>query len=114
MARNEMKIMGVPILVLIMLNLAEADYNPSLVKVVPNIVFNKLTCPAQCGVDCLLSILGYPVCFAICVAKCPKTSIDVDNCIATCGINKSIIINIDARGDVVSMVDSCLQKCQRK
>ncbi|RDX82759.1 hypothetical protein CR513_36412, partial [Mucuna pruriens] len=68
-----MKITGIVILIMIMLGFTQAGFNLPSMKTAPIIVPDKLTCPAQCGIDCILSNLAYPICFAICVAKCPKT-----------------------------------------
>ncbi|CAJ1979282.1 unnamed protein product [Sphenostylis stenocarpa] len=73
--------------------------------------FGSLTCPAKCGIHCVLANLAYPLCFALCVATCPKKSKNGLQCIRRCGVNKSITINVDARGVVTSVVDSCLQAC---
>ncbi|KAG4974426.1 hypothetical protein JHK87_031247 [Glycine soja] len=109
MGKNEMEIIGMTIMV--MLIFVQADYCYASMKTQPD----KLTCPAQCGIDCLVANIGYPICFAICVAKCRKTAtIDKYDCITGCGVNKSITVNIDAHGFVSYVEDSCLQKCQNK
>jgi len=78
MAKNEMKNIGVVVVIMIMLCFSEA----------------KLTCPAQCGISCILANLAYLICFAICVAKCPRMSNEATQCMSHCGVNKSINIKI--------------------
>ncbi|ESW04274.1 hypothetical protein PHAVU_011G081600 [Phaseolus vulgaris] len=102
MAKSEMKSIGVVIVMMMMLGFSEADYGLSA----------QLTCPARCGINCLLANIAYPICFAACVAHCPKMSKDAFHCISQCGINKSININIDATGAVTKVLDSCLQNCR--
>ncbi|RDY03086.1 hypothetical protein CR513_13359, partial [Mucuna pruriens] len=122
MAKNEMKTTKVMIMIMmmIMLNFAQADYNSSIVQIGPNIVSSKYIskCAEKCSLYCaplLLTIIGYPICLLPCNAKCPKKPTDVvDNCIIGCGLTKSIDINTDARGLAAYVVDSCLQKCQNK
>ncbi|WVZ03037.1 hypothetical protein V8G54_023843, partial [Vigna mungo] len=70
----------------------------------------KLSCREQCGISCLESSLPYPLCFGLCIAKCPKDH--TTDCVTACGFNKSITINLDDRGVVTKAVDSCLQQCQ--
>ncbi|KAK7341862.1 hypothetical protein VNO80_24803 [Phaseolus coccineus] len=96
-----MKSIGVVIVMMMMLGFSEADYG----------LLARLSCPAKCGIDCFLSNLAYPICFAACVAHCPKMSKDAFHCISQCGVNKSININIDATGAVTKVLDSCLQNC---
>ncbi|ESW04273.1 hypothetical protein PHAVU_011G081500 [Phaseolus vulgaris] len=102
-----MKIVGVMIMMMI---LGQGDNSALCVEVVSNIQPAKLTCEQHCSISCILSNLAYPVCLVICIAKCPDPPTD---CIRACGLNKSITINIDARGVVNNVVDSCLQKCKK-
>ncbi|KOM50657.1 hypothetical protein LR48_Vigan08g148400 [Vigna angularis] len=79
MVKNEMKNVGVVVVIMMMLCFSEAA---------------ELTCRAKCGIDCLLANIAYPICFAICVAKCPKLSKEASECITRCGVNKFIKIKI--------------------
>ncbi|WVZ03317.1 hypothetical protein V8G54_024123 [Vigna mungo] len=125
MAKNEMKNVGVVVLIMIMLCFSEA----------------KLSCSAVCGISCLESFLSYPLCFGICIAKCSKMSKEASECITHCGVNKSITSTLvfrllqhcfhifhisvnmffhisndsfcmlDGSGVVSEVMDSYLQKC---
>ncbi|BAT90553.1 hypothetical protein VIGAN_06181700, partial [Vigna angularis var. angularis] len=95
MAKNEMKNVGVVVMLMIMLCFSEA----------------KLSCTAKCYIDCLKAGLAYPVCLNDCLAKCPKMSKEASECITRCAIKKSINIKIDGSGDVSEVMDSCTQKC---
>jgi len=79
MAKSEMKSIVAVVVMMIMLGFSEEA---------------KLSCPAQCGIDCVLANLAYPICFAACVAKCPKMSKGALQCISHCGVNKSINIDV--------------------
>lgn len=79
MAKSEMKSIGVVVVMMIMLGFSKAA---------------KLSCPAKCGIDCVLANLAYPICFILCVSNCPKLSKGALQCISHCGVNKSININI--------------------
>ncbi|ESW04295.1 hypothetical protein PHAVU_011G083300 [Phaseolus vulgaris] len=70
----------------------------------------EIPCPILCAIGCFSSNV-YPQCFATCITKCPDISSSAYNCVRSCGTNKSITVNIDARGNVTNVVDSCLQKC---
>ncbi|CAJ1979281.1 unnamed protein product [Sphenostylis stenocarpa] len=109
-----MKTTGIVIIMMITLSLVvQAEKNYADMKMGSNISPDELTCQAKCGINCVLANLFYPICFAICVAKCPKTLTDSYDCVTGCGVSKSITVNIDARGNVVDVVDSCLQKCEK-
>ncbi|KAK7341861.1 hypothetical protein VNO80_24802 [Phaseolus coccineus] len=108
MRNNKMKIVGVMIMMMI---LGESDNSVLCMEVGSNTIPMKLSCQAKCGISCLLANLAYPVCFAVCISKCPNASTD---CISGCGVNKTITINIDARGVVNNVVDSCLLQCEAK
>ncbi|KAG4974427.1 hypothetical protein AAZX31_11G172000 [Glycine max] len=115
MAKNELKPIKVAVMIMIVLGFAEANYNSPSMKIEPNSATDKLSCPAQCGIDCFLANIGYPICYAICVSKCPKNPpSSLYNCITRCGINKPSDINIDARGLAATAVNSCLQECIKK
>jgi len=95
MAKNELKPIKVAVMIMIVLGFAEANYNSPSMKIEPNSATDKLSCPAQCGIDCFLANIGYPICYAICVSKCPKNPpSSLYNCITRCGINKPSDINI--------------------
>jgi len=88
MRNNKMKIVGVMIMMMI---LGQGDNSVLCVEVVSNIQPTKLTCEQHCSISCILANLAYPVCLAICIAKCPDPP---TACISACGVNKSITINI--------------------
>ncbi|KAK7341878.1 hypothetical protein VNO80_24819 [Phaseolus coccineus] len=70
----------------------------------------KLPCPILCSLSCLVSEKPYALCFIECLVTC-EIPLGASNCARSCGVNKSITIDIDARGNVTNVVDSCLQKC---
>ncbi|ESW04271.1 hypothetical protein PHAVU_011G081300 [Phaseolus vulgaris] len=109
MRNNKMKIVGVMIMMMI---LGQGDNGVLCVEVGSKIEPKKLSCEAKCSISCILSNLAYPVCLILCIADCPDHP--PTDCISGCGVNKSITINIDARGVVNNVVDSCLQKCEEK
>ncbi|KAL2337681.1 hypothetical protein Fmac_012127 [Flemingia macrophylla] len=82
-------------------------------KIDSSIEIDKLSCPAQCGIDCVMANLLYPICFAICVAKCKKTpSSGVNNCLSSCGLTKPINVESPGVRDLaINQVNSCLQSC---
>ncbi|WVZ03608.1 hypothetical protein V8G54_024414 [Vigna mungo] len=70
-----------------------------------------LPCPVKCAIACLPSLEDYPICYGVCLIKCNKVPISAYNCIAKCGVNKTITVTVDDRGDVTDVVDSCLRNC---
>ncbi|RZC29018.1 hypothetical protein D0Y65_000837 [Glycine soja] len=95
MTKNEMKTIGVAIM--IMLGFSQANYNSPLVKIGPNRVYDKLSCRIRCELACAPLIPGgiaYIICLYVCASKCHEQSNDVDNYIIGHGSTNSINVNI--------------------
>ncbi|RDX69274.1 hypothetical protein CR513_51631, partial [Mucuna pruriens] len=121
MAKNEMKTIGIMIMVMIMMGFAQANSSPPIVKSEPSSVSEKLNCGTKCAYECLplifspLDFLAYPICVTGCKNRCMKRSHgNAYECITSCGLTKSIDVNIDVRGLATNVVDSCLEECQNK
>ncbi|KAG4956736.1 hypothetical protein JHK82_042453 [Glycine max] len=120
MVKNEMKIVGFMIMIMIVFNFAQAYHNLSFVQIDKNNMSSILKCPYKYDLECLPALatgLGYTICVTACIRnKCIKKSTDdvVHDCIASCCLTKSNDINIDARGLAPYVVDSCMQECQKK
>ncbi|RDX80271.1 hypothetical protein CR513_39204, partial [Mucuna pruriens] len=121
MAKNEMKIIEIIIMVMIMLCFAQANSSPPTVKSEPKNMSEKIGCSTKCYFECLplilspLDFIAYPICLSGCKKKCEKKSHAIVNeCITSCALTKSIDTNIDARGLATNLMDSCLEECQNK
>ncbi|ESW32683.1 hypothetical protein PHAVU_001G008800 [Phaseolus vulgaris] len=106
-----MKIMGVAILAMIVLGVAQVDHKPQ--KLIES---NRLSCNGKCVFECFPLVTFttlYLLCIQDCSKKCEKgftfAAVGVPDCNSSCGL-----INTD-NGDVMaSVVDSCLQECERR
>ncbi|KAK7341860.1 hypothetical protein VNO80_24801 [Phaseolus coccineus] len=108
MRNNKMKIVGVMIMMMI---LGESDNSVLSMEVGSKTSPMKLSCEALCNLSCIPANLAFTACMVICMSRCPNANTD---CISGCGVNKTITIDIDARGVVNNVVDSCLQQCEAK
>ncbi|KAK7341879.1 hypothetical protein VNO80_24820 [Phaseolus coccineus] len=66
-------------------------------------------CLVLCAIECIPK-RPYGSCFITCISKCPSST-SASNCARSCGVNKTITIDIDALGNITNMTDSCLDKC---
>ncbi|KAG4918827.1 hypothetical protein AAZX31_20G115100 [Glycine max] len=116
MEKNKMKANGVMIMIIIMLDFSQAISKPSLDRIEPNRVYDKLDCLQKCELKCLPLLIA-PGLYVVCVKKCYDNICHdkppINDCIIGCGLIKSIDINIDAR-EIANLVDSCVQKCRNK
>jgi len=78
-----MKTNRVAVLIMIMLGFVQ----------ILEIEATKLPCPLVCAIQCLTAEQPYPVCFLNGIAKCQLSTSD-SNCAITCGVNKTITVNI--------------------
>jgi len=53
----------------------------------------KLPCVISCALECLPAT-QYPLCFKNCVLKYCEMSISASNCATSCGVNKTITVDI--------------------
>jgi len=99
MTKNEMKLTGVVIMVMLVMGFVEADFNSPFVQIESNSMSSKLTCGPKCDLSCLsyaLVFILYPICVASCMKECHKTPIDIIyNCLTGCDMVKSIHDNVD-------------------
>jgi len=95
-----MKIVGV--MAMVMMILALGDKSVWSMEGGSSITPMKFSCQAQCGIKCVLANIAYPICFAVCVSKCPKQVNSV--CITRCDRNKSITINIGIHSYNINLV----------
>eukprot|EP00256_Glycine_max_P060775 XP_014629775.1 uncharacterized protein LOC106798315 [Glycine max] len=120
MSKNEMKLPGVVIMVMLVIGFAEADFNSTFVQIESNRVSSKprLTCGPKCELSCLpyvLAFILYPICVAACMKQCRQTPIDtIYSCLSGCDAVKSLPDNNEGRGRAAYVVDSCLDQCEDK
>jgi len=77
MTKNRMKLSGVVIMIMLVMDFAKVDFNYSFVQIELNKVSSKLTCGPKCDLSCLpyaLIFILYPICVASCMKECHKTS----------------------------------------
>ncbi|KAG4394917.1 hypothetical protein GLYMA_20G127000v4 [Glycine max] len=97
MEKNKMKANGVMIMIIIMLDFSQAISKPSLDRIEPNRVYDKLDCLQKCELKCLPLLIA-PGLYVVCVKKCYDNICHdkppINDCIIGCGLIKSIDINI--------------------
>ncbi|KAG5054569.1 hypothetical protein JHK85_007079 [Glycine max] len=120
MINNEMKLIGVVIMVMLVIGFAKANFNSAFKQIGSNHVSSKprLTCGPKCELSCLpyvFAFILYPICVANCMKQCRKTPINtIYNCLSGCDMVKSVPHNNEGRACVAYVVDSCLQQCEDK
>ncbi|KAH1205756.1 hypothetical protein GmHk_16G046382 [Glycine max] len=67
MINNEKKTLGVVVMIMIMLDLAQAGYNPSFVQVESNNDSNGVSCRINCTFDCAPQE-PYPFIYSKCIS----------------------------------------------
>ncbi|XP_020207536.1 uncharacterized protein LOC109792527 [Cajanus cajan] len=117
MTKNEMKTIRIVIIIMIMMDFVQANHNPPLAQIDQNNVLLKGTgCAILCGLKCVFTKFrrsDYEKCIADCDDKCYGKH-HVYDCFNSCSLTKSIDNNIDTRGLLAYVMDSCFQKCQNK
>ncbi|KAG4959029.1 hypothetical protein AAZX31_13G073600 [Glycine max] len=118
MTKNEMHIIGIVIMIMIVMDFSQANYNPSFGQIERNHVSN-LACEDKCRLKCAFLLIppftpGYLICLYKCMATNCKANPIVQDCKSGCGLTKSVSVNDDAHGVAAAdVVDSCLQECQK-
>ncbi|KAG5006123.1 hypothetical protein GLYMA_09G055200v4 [Glycine max] len=119
MTKNQIKTTALVIMLIIIMDFAQADYNALYVQNGPTSFPSKIDCYHKCELECLpLFITGavYIGCVAACFHdKCKKKPMDVVyNCISRCALTKSTEINNDDHDPATNVVDSCFEECQNE
>lgn len=102
MTKKEMKVIRVVIMILIMFDFSQANYNPSSMQIGSNYGSDgRFACQIKCQKKCqkylLLppGVIFYIICYHSCFRKCDKMPIDVaQDCVTSCVLTKPIDINI--------------------
>ncbi|KAK7330791.1 hypothetical protein VNO77_24991 [Canavalia gladiata] len=109
MAKNEIKTVGVAMMIMIILAVAQANS-----QIEPNNAADKLLCAGKCAVECAHAQV-YITCLGACLIRCRSIGSDVAfDCLHGCDLTKAVDINNDARRLAPYVLDACLQTCWDK